>query len=113
MPVRYGRSLRISRLVYGAGPASLIAFSWPRACRSANVAVNYLSKMDLAADVVDHIRKMGRNAMPAQADVADYPDTHRMAREVLEEFGHLDILINNEGINSDHTFVRMDLKPAC
>jgi NAD(P)-dependent dehydrogenase (short-subunit alcohol dehydrogenase family) len=28
---------------------------------------------------------------------------------VLEEFGHLDILINNAGINSDHTFVKMDL----
>ena len=32
-----------------------------------------------------------------------------MAREVLEEFGHLDILINNAGINSDHAFVKMDL----
>ena len=31
-----------------------------------------------------------------------------MAREELEEFGHLDILINNAGINSDHTFVKMD-----
>ena len=33
----------------------------------------------------------------AQADVADYPDTFRMAQDVLKEFGHLDILINNAG----------------
>ena len=72
------------------------------------MAVNYLSKRDLAADVVDQIRKMGRKAMLAQADLADYTDTHRMAREVPEEFGHLDILINNAGINSDHTLVKMD-----
>jgi len=74
----------------------------------ADVAVNYLSNRDLAADVVDQIRKMGRKAMLAQADVADYPDVDRMAREVLESFGHLDILVNNAGINSDHTFVKMD-----
>ena len=35
------------------------------------MAVNYLSKRDLAADVVDQIRKTGRKAMLAQADVAD------------------------------------------
>jgi NAD(P)-dependent dehydrogenase (short-subunit alcohol dehydrogenase family) len=31
-----------------------------------------------------------------------------MAQDVLKEFGHLDILINNAGINSDKTFVKMD-----
>src|SRR6266404_191942 len=43
------------------------------------------------------------------ADVAvNYPDTFRMAQEVLREFGHLDILVNNAGINSDKSFVKMD-----
>src|SRR5438093_10369289 len=51
---------------------------------------------------------MGRVAMLAQADVGDYPDTFRMAKEVMKEFGHLDILVNNAGINSDKTFVKMD-----
>src|SRR5438105_4977739 len=59
-------------------------------------------------DVAEHIGKIGRRAMLAQADVADYPDTFRMAQEVLREFGHLDILVNNAGINSDKTFVKMD-----
>jgi NAD(P)-dependent dehydrogenase (short-subunit alcohol dehydrogenase family) len=31
-----------------------------------------------------------------------------MAREGLEESGHLGILMNNAGINSDHTLVKMD-----
>jgi len=69
-----------------------------------------LSLAEEGADVavVDQIRKMGRKAILAQADVADYPDTHRMVQGVLEELGHIDILINNAGINSDHTFVKMD-----
>jgi len=95
-------------LVTGASRGIGRAIALSLAEEGADVAVNYLSKRDLAADVVDQIRKMGCKAMLAQADVADYPDTHRMAREVLKEFGHLDILINNAGINSDHTFVKMD-----
>src|SRR5213593_4798561 len=72
------------------------------------VAVNYVSSEAAAKDVVEQIRKMGRRAMLAQADVGDFPDTFRMAQDVLRELGHLDILVNNAGINSDKTFVKMD-----
>jgi 3-oxoacyl-(acyl-carrier-protein) reductase len=100
-----GRTALVTGASRGIGRAIALCL----AEEGADVAVNYLSNRDLAADVVDHIRKMGRQAMLAQADVADYTDAQRMAREVLEEFGHLDILINNAGINSDRTFVKMDL----
>jgi 3-oxoacyl-(acyl-carrier-protein) reductase len=96
-------------LVTGASRGIGRAIALSLAEEGADVAVNYLSNRNLAEDVVEQIRKMGRRAMLAQADVADYPGCDRMAREVLEEFGHLDILINNAGINSDHTFVKMDL----
>jgi 3-oxoacyl-[acyl-carrier protein] reductase len=95
-------------LVTGASRGIGRAIALSLAEEGADVAVNYLSNRDLAADVVDQIRKMGRKAMLAQADVADYLEVDRMAREVLESFGHLDILVNNAGINSDHTFVKMD-----
>src|SRR5919198_5027816 len=74
----------------------------------ADVGVNYVSSEAAARDVAEHIKKMGRRGILAQADVADYPDTFRMAQDVLREFGHLDILVNNAGINSDKTFVKMD-----
>jgi 3-oxoacyl-(acyl-carrier-protein) reductase len=100
-----GRTALVTGASRGIGRAIALAL----AEEGADVAVNYLSSQALAGDVVDQIRKMGRKAVLAQANVADYPDTARMAREVLEEFGHLDILINNAGINSDHSFVKMDL----
>jgi 3-oxoacyl-(acyl-carrier-protein) reductase len=95
-------------LVTGASRGIGRAIALSLAEEGADVAVNYLSNRNLAGDVVDQIRKMGRRAILAQADVADYPGCDRMAREVLQEFGHLDILINNAGISSDHTFVKMD-----
>src|SRR5206468_13039113 len=61
----------------------------------ADVAVNYVSSESAARDVVANIAKMGRRAILAQADVSDFPDTFRMAQDVLKQFEHLDILVNN------------------
>src|SRR5438046_8935471 len=99
-----GRTALVTGASRGIGRAIAIAL----AEEGADVAVNYVSSEAAAKEVVDQIAKMGRKALLAQADVADYPDTYRMAQEVLKQFGHLDILINNAGINSDKTFVKMD-----
>jgi 3-oxoacyl-[acyl-carrier protein] reductase len=95
-------------LVTGASRGIGRAIALSLAQEGADVAVNYVSSEGAAKEVVERILAMGRKAMLAQADVADYPDTYRMAQEVLKQFGHLDILINNAGINSDKTFVKMD-----
>jgi 3-oxoacyl-(acyl-carrier-protein) reductase len=95
-------------LVTGASRGIGRAIALALADEGADVAVNYLASETLARDVVDQIRKMGRRAIPAQADVADFPDTFRMSRQVLKEFGHVDIVVNNAGITSDKTFVKMD-----
>jgi 3-oxoacyl-(acyl-carrier-protein) reductase len=99
-----GRTALVTGASRGIGRAIALAL----AEEGADVAVNYVSSEGPARDVVENIRKMGRRSMLAQADVGDYPDTFRMAQEVLREFGHLDILVNNAGINSDKTFVKMD-----
>lgn len=74
----------------------------------ADVAVNYLASEGSALEVARQIEKLGRRALTVRADVSDFPDTFRMAQEVLGAFGHVDILVNNAGINSDKTFVKMD-----
>jgi 3-oxoacyl-[acyl-carrier protein] reductase len=99
-----GRTALVTGGSRGIGRAVALAL----AEEGADVAVNYVSSETAARDVVDHARKMGRKAVLAQADVSDYPDTFRMAQDVLREFGHLDILVNNAGINSDTTFTKMN-----
>jgi len=99
-----GRTALVTGSSRGIGRAVALAL----AEEGADVAVNYVSSEAAAREVAEQIAKLGRRAVLAQADVADYPDTFRMAHEVLREFGHLDILVNNAGISSDKTFVRMD-----
>jgi 3-oxoacyl-[acyl-carrier protein] reductase len=99
-----GRTALVTGGSRGIGRAVALAL----AEEGADIAINYVSSEAAARDVVEHIKKMGRRASLAQADVGDYPDVFRMAQDVLREFEHLDILVNNAGISSDKTFVKMD-----
>jgi 3-oxoacyl-[acyl-carrier protein] reductase len=99
-----GRTALVTGGSRGIGRAVALAL----AEEGADIGINYVSSEAAARDVVEHIKKMGRRAILAQADVGDYPDVFRMAQDVLREFEHLDILVNNAGINSDKTFVKMD-----
>jgi len=99
-----GRTALVTGGSRGIGRAVALAL----ADEGADVAINYVSSEPAARDVAESIQKMGRRAILARADVGDFPDTFRMAQDVLREFGHLDILVNNAGINSDKTFVKMD-----
>src|SRR5437879_6390495 len=99
-----GRTALVTGGSRGIGRAIALAL----AEEGADVAINYVSSEPAAKEVVEQIRKIGRQSILAQADVGDYPDTFRMAQDVLKQFGHLDILVNNAGISSDKTFVKMD-----
>jgi len=99
-----GRTALVTGGSRGIGRAIALAL----AEEGADVAVNYVSSESAARDVITNITKMGRKGVLAQADVSDFPDTFRMAQDVLKQFGHLDILVNNAGINSDKTFVKMN-----
>jgi 3-oxoacyl-[acyl-carrier protein] reductase len=95
-------------IVTGASRGIGRAIAVGLAQEGADVAVNYMASEARAQEVVAEIEKLGRRAMAVRADVSDFPDTFRMAQEVLTAFGHVDILVNNAGINSDKTFVKMD-----
>ena len=99
-----GRTALVTGASRGIGRAIALAL----AEEGADVAVNYVASEGPAKEVAEQIEKMGRKTVLARADVSDFPDTFRMAQEVLGEFDHLDILINNAGISSDKTFVKMD-----
>jgi 3-oxoacyl-[acyl-carrier protein] reductase len=77
------------------------------AANGADVALNYRKSADLAVELADTIREMGRRAMIVQADVSSFDDAQAMVQKVLDEFGQVDILINNAGMNWDGVVWKM------
>jgi 3-oxoacyl-[acyl-carrier protein] reductase len=77
------------------------------AANGADVALNYRKSDDLAVELAETIRGMGRRALAIQADVSSYDEAQAMVRTVLDKFGRLDILVNNAGMNWDGVVWKM------
>jgi 3-oxoacyl-[acyl-carrier protein] reductase len=84
-------------LVTGAGTGIGRAIAEAFAREGAKVAVNYSRSRDAAEEVVTAIRAAGGTATPIGADVSQQSDVHGMLQQVNEEFGGLDVLVNNAG----------------
>ena len=76
----------------------------------ADVLVNWRSDEAEALEVVEAIEKSGSRAIAHQADVSKEDDIKAMFRRAIEEFGTVDILINNAGIQVDAPFDEMTLE---
>lgn len=76
----------------------------------ADVAFNYNSSEDQAAEVVAAIENAGRRALAFRVSVTDRPGCNKMIREVLEAFGRVDVLVNNAAINRADSFATMTEK---
>ena len=76
----------------------------------ADVVVNYSSGADKAEEVVKEIERCGSRAYAHQADVSREDQVLAMFRRMIEEFGALDILINNAGLQKDAPFDQMTLE---
>lgn len=77
------------------------------AANGADVAFNYRKSAELAEELAETVRSMGRRALAVQADVASFTDAQAMVQKVLNEFGRVDILVNNAGINWDGVVWKM------
>jgi glucose 1-dehydrogenase len=67
----------------------------------ADVLVNYVSREEEAAKVVDEIRRCGAKAFAVRADVSQEADVQAMFKRAVEAFGSLDIVVNNAGLQKD------------
>jgi NAD(P)-dependent dehydrogenase (short-subunit alcohol dehydrogenase family) len=61
----------------------------------------------VADEVVDLVRGRGGEAAPNYADVSDWNGAKTLVDQAVEEFGRLDVLVNNAGILRDRVIVNM------
>ena len=62
---------------------------------------------DPARSVCEEIKAMGGEAIPHFGDVADWNDAKSMIQTAIDEFGELNILVNNAGFLRDSTLFNM------
>jgi glucose 1-dehydrogenase len=85
----------------GIGQATAIEF----AKEGADVVVHYLEDADGAAGTSTAVQDQGRRSLITQADISDENQVARMFDAAVAEFGTLDILMNNAGVDASGTSV--------
>src|SRR5712692_4891117 len=77
----------------------------------AKVIVNYAKSQGRAEDLVAQLREIGSpQARAIQADVSDAAQAARLIEEVLNQFGRIDVLVNNAGINIDRSMKNLSVE---
>ncbi|WP_312977456.1 SDR family NAD(P)-dependent oxidoreductase [Corynebacterium sp.] len=93
-------------VITGAGGGLGRAHALDLAKRGVKVVVNDLGNADA---VVDEITAAGGEAIANAADVSDVEAAAAMIDAAVQQWGRIDILINNAGILRDKSFAKMDL----
>lgn len=94
-------------LVTGASRGIGRAIALALASKGFAVALNYAGSHDAAEAVKKEIEDAGGKAFTVQGDVSKSDDVDRIFKTVKDEFGGLDVLVNNAGINRDALLIRM------
>jgi glucose 1-dehydrogenase len=97
-------------LVTGASSGIGEAIARYLATSGAAVAINYNSEAEEAQKIVDDIKADNGEAFAIQADVSKEDQVKAMFSKTLQEFGTIDILVSNAGIQKDSAFIDMTIE---
>src|SRR5881409_2220845 len=96
-------------LVTGANSGIGQAVALALAHAGADVVVNYVSRPDAAEAVVKEAMRCGANVYAHRANVRKEDQVQAMFKKMIQEFGTIDILINNAGLQKDSPIDQMSL----
>src|SRR6267142_3689191 len=94
-------------LVTGASRGLGRAIALKLAEDGARVALNYRCGEEQAREVADQIRSCGGTALILRADVSVKDEARSLVGNVLEQWGQLDVLVNNAGITRDRSMRKL------
>jgi NAD(P)-dependent dehydrogenase (short-subunit alcohol dehydrogenase family) len=93
-----GKAAVITGADSGIGRAVAIAF----AREGADVLVSYLNEHEDATDTAAYVEDAGRRAVLVPGDLSDAEHCRALADQAVDEFGHLDVLVNNAAYQMTH-----------
>lgn len=85
----------------GIGRATIIEF----AKKGYNVVINYSTSSSDAESLKEYVEKeYHAKALVIKADISNEEEVKDMVKQVIDEFGNIDVLVNNAGIVYDRSF---------
>ena len=72
-----------------------------------DIALNYRNENDALKETISEIEAQNVKCLAVQGDVSNFDDTEKIAKEVFDNFGKIDVLVNNAGITKDNLILRM------
>ena len=103
MPILAGKKVLITGASRGIGRGIATVF----ANHGADVAFTYSSSEGPAMELQNELTALGVMARAYKSDAASFEDCESLVAQVLEDFGGVDVLINNAGITRDNLLMRM------
>ena len=94
-------------LVTGAGRGIGKAIAVRYAEQGGDVAFTDLALNEAVEQTVKEIEALGVKCKAYASNAANFDETHEVVKQVVEDFGRIDVLVNNAGITKDGLMMRM------
>lgn len=98
-----GKTALITGAARGIGKALALRF----AAEGANIAFTDLVIDETGKQTEDEIKALGVKCVGYPSNAADFAQTEEVVKKIHEEFGSIDVLVNNAGITKDGLMMRM------
>ena len=72
-----------------------------------NIAINYRNENEDLKNTKKEIEENNVKCFTFQGDVTNFKDCEQFVKQIVEEFGNIDVLVNNAGITRDTLLMRM------
>lgn len=95
-------------LITGASRGIGKAIAEVYAEQGASIAFTYRSSVEKANAFEQELGKKGVKVKGFQSDAGSFEQSEQLIQQVLEEFGQIDVLVNNAGITRDTLILRMN-----
>ena len=103
MKLLEGKVALVTGAARGIGKAIALRF----AEQGANIAFTDLAINEAAEQTLAELEAFGVKAKAYASNAASFEESHEVVKQVVEEFGRIDVLVNNAGITKDGLMMRM------
>jgi 3-oxoacyl-[acyl-carrier protein] reductase len=103
MKLLEGKTAIVTGGARGIGKAIAAVF----ANEGAQIAITDLRMDDNAFETEKYIRSLGVNCTVYASDASNFGETEKVVDQIVQDFGSVDVLVNNAGITMDALLLRM------